>query len=92
MEPILEYLQSLNPALLIPLLGFVVFLIVKILSLLGFLTDGTGKRIGVIVGTFVTAEMFADAEKAIGGLLVALISVAMNELVSWAGKKISGSD
>ena len=89
MDQLTLYLQGLNPVLLYPALALLVFLVVKILSHFGFLKDGTLQRIGVIVGTFLTTEMVAEAEKAMGGILIMLLSVGFNELSKWAVKKVS---
>jgi len=88
MDQIVQYLQGLSPLLLYPFLSLLVFAVVKILSHFGFLKDGTAQRIGVIVGTFLTSSMVEEAEKAMGSILIMLISVGFNELQKWAVKKV----
>jgi len=88
MDQLLLYLKGLDPILLYPILSILVFLVVKILHKLGFLKDGNYQRIGVVVGTFMTSELMAETEKAIGGVLVGLIAVGINEFSGWVGEKV----
>jgi len=92
MDQLVQFLQGLDPILAYPALAFIVFLVVKILSHFGFLKDGTAQRIGVIIGTFLTTGMVEEAEKAMGGVLIMLLSVGFNELQKWAVKKVSRAE
>ena len=88
MEQLISLVQGLDPVVSYPILALFIFCVVKILSLLGFLKDGTMQRIGVVVGTFLTSGMVEDAEKSIAGILIGLLSVVINEFSGWAVKKV----
>lgn len=88
MENVYTYFQGLDPTLLLVVLGFIVFLIVKGLDFLRFLPTGMLKRVGVLVGSVVSTSMIGEAERALSTAVVMLLSVFFNEAVNWTSKKL----
>jgi len=90
MENLLLSVSGMNEYVVLGIAAFVVFLVVRTLNFFGYLSTGTMKRIGVLVGSAVTSNMLCEAEKVLSAVVIGLLSVGFNELVTFIGKvKIS---
>jgi len=87
-DQILMVIQGMNIAPAIALLAIAVFAVVWVLEKLGFLDSANLKRIGVLVGTFVTSEMVEEAEQLIVAVFVGVLAVLLSEFKKWAFKKV----
>lgn len=69
-----------TPALLFIVLGLAIFAVVWVLTKLGFLKDGTYKRIGVLVATYLLSHVTPEeASQELTMLFSGALAVLLNE-------------